>query len=82
MTPRRKRPFARIPHRKHGYLIGRAAQLLSERGLRMTPWTLRRAADRGEIAFEREGPGRPRRFLAAELERYLWVNLYNRTPKA
>ena len=70
MGPRSKREFERIPFRKYGYGTKAAADLLTERGYRVTTWMVRLAADRGELDCTRS-PGGHRRFMAAELERYL-----------
>ncbi len=79
MSPRKPRPFARIPYRKHGYGTAAAARLLSERGLPMTPWTLRRLSDAGLVASHRSEGG-VRRFMAADLERFLRSNIDKRPP--
>ena len=73
MTPRKARPFDRIPFRKKGYGTKAAADILSARGLPTTPWKLRREANAGKIVCHR--PTGPRRFCAADLEQYLWQNI-------
>ena len=77
MTPRKARPFDRVPFRKAGYRVTEAAEILTARGLPMTPWTLRRAADAGQVAVT-FSPSGQRRFSSADLDRYLRSVLYNR----
>lgn len=80
VSPRKARPFDRIPYRLHGYGAQAACRILSERGYPISPSQLRRASNLGTITATRS-QGNHRRFRAAELERFLRLKLDTKSDK-